>query len=85
MIVGTSDFAHPAYMGLLADLLAWNAADPPDDEERAPDEVIYQFQGNRNPFVDHPEWATRALFESTTPATCVLNPSDRIFADDFES
>ena len=83
-IVGTSDFAHPAYMGLLADLLAWNAADPPDDEERARDEVIYQFQGNRNPFVDHPEWATRALFESSTPATCVLNPSDRIFADGFE-
>jgi len=83
-IVGTSDFSHPAYMGLLTDLLAWNAADPPDDEERARDEVIYQFQGNRNPFVDHPEWATRALFESTTPATCVLNPSDRIFADAFE-
>lgn len=82
-IVGTSDFMHPAYMGLLTDLLAWNAADPPDDEERARDEVIYQFQGNRNPFVDHPEWATRALFESTTPATCVLNPSDRIFADAF--
>ena len=84
-IVGTSDFSHPAYMGLLTDLLAWNAADPPDDEERARDEVIYQFQGNRNPFVDHPEWATRALFESTTPATCVLNVSDRIFADAFEN
>ena len=82
-IVGTSDFTHPAYMGLLADLLAWNAADPPDDAERARDEVIYQYQGNRNPFVDHPEWATRALFESTTPATCVLGIGDRIFADNF--
>jgi len=35
--------------------------------------VVFSFQGNRNPFVDHPEWATRALFESTQPATCQLN------------
>ena len=82
-IVATSEFSHPAYMGLLADLLAWNAGDPPDAEERARDEVIYQYQGNRNPFVDHPEWATRALFESTQPATCTLGISDRIFADNF--
>jgi endonuclease I len=82
-IITTSDFTHPAYMGLLTDLLAWNTVDPPDAEERARDEVIYQFQGNRNPFVDHPEWATRALFESVTPATCVLGIGDRIFADGF--
>jgi endonuclease I len=82
-ITTTSDFTHPAYMGMLTDLLAWNAGDPPDAEERARDEVIYQFQGNRNPFVDHPEWATRALFESTTPATCMLGSNDRIFADGF--
>ena len=36
-------------------------------------EVIQSFQGNRNPFIDHPEWATNALFTSTKPATCQLN------------
>lgn len=65
--------ASPAYMGLLSTLLAWHRADPPDALERARHEVVHQFQGNRNPFVDHPEWATSALFTSTRPATCQLN------------
>ncbi len=45
-----------AYMGMLADLLAWHLADPVDDRERWKNEVVFGFQGNRNPFVDHPEW-----------------------------
>ena len=40
--------------------------------ERARNEVIFNFQGNRNPFIDHPEWATQALFTSAKPATCQL-------------
>src|SRR3546814_17077055 len=60
-------------MGLLSTRLAWHQADPPDDAERGRNEVVYSFQGNRNPFIDHPEWATQALFESTHPATCKLN------------
>ena len=36
-------------------------------------EVIFSFQGNRNRFIDHPEWATNALFTSARPATCQLN------------
>jgi len=65
--------ASPAYMGLLTDLLQWHQADPPDAAERARNEVIYSFQGNRNPFIDHPEWATSALFTSTKPTSCQLN------------
>jgi endonuclease I/fibronectin type 3 domain-containing protein len=45
-----------AYMGMLSVLLQWNHEDPVDSLERARDEVVYSFQGNRNPFVDHPEW-----------------------------
>lgn len=71
LIVKTS--SSPAYMGLLSTLLAWHQADPPDDAERGRNEVVYSFQGNRNPFIDHPEWATQALFESTQPATCHPN------------
>lgn len=65
--------ASPAYMGLLSTLLAWHQADPPDAAERARNEVIQSFQGNRNPFIDHPEWATSALFTSARPASCQLN------------
>ncbi|KFL36020.1 hypothetical protein N788_05605 [Arenimonas donghaensis DSM 18148 = HO3-R19] len=46
-----------AYMGRLADLLQWHAEDPVDDKERLRNEAVYSYQGNRNPFIDHPEWA----------------------------
>lgn len=40
-------------------LLAWNAADPVDAfEMRRNDRIHAQWQGNRNPFIDHPEWAS---------------------------
>ncbi|MEX1023666.1 MAG: endonuclease [Planctomycetota bacterium] len=45
-----------AYMGRLATLLAWHAADPVDALEAARNDTVFGFQGNRNPFVDHPEW-----------------------------
>lgn len=85
LIVGTSNYNAPAYMGLLSDLLAWSAGDPPDAEEVAHNDVIQTFQGNRNPFVDHPEWATLALFQSSNPATCEPISNDVIFADGFEA
>ncbi len=47
-----------AYMGHLSTLLSWHAADPVDAKERARNEAVFAFQGNRNPFIDHPEWAT---------------------------
>jgi endonuclease I len=45
-----------AYMGLRSVLLEWHLADPPDDMERRRNDVVYSYQGNRNPFIDHPEW-----------------------------
>ena len=45
-----------AYMGLRSVLLQWHLDDPVDDFERDRNDMVYAFQGNRNPFVDHPEW-----------------------------
>jgi endonuclease I len=46
-------------IGRLSVLLAWHRADPPDAFERHRNDVIYtRWQHNRNPFIDHPEWAT---------------------------
>ncbi|GAB4173904.1 MAG: hypothetical protein Kow0020_09240 [Wenzhouxiangellaceae bacterium] len=67
-----------AYMGLLDVLLAWHAADPVDQKERDRNEVVYVFQGNRNPFVDHPEWVD-CLWSG------ICAPPELLFADDFES
>ncbi len=45
-----------AHMGLLSVLVAWHRSDPVDDLERHRNEVVFRYQGNRNPFIDHPEW-----------------------------
>jgi endonuclease I len=42
-----------------ATLHAWNQADPVDATERQRNDAIYAAQGNRNPFVDHPEWVDK--------------------------
>ncbi|MFD7953590.1 endonuclease I family protein [Streptomyces ardesiacus] len=45
------------YIGKLSVLKAWNDEDPPDAFEEHRNQVIYDdYQHNRNPFVDHPEW-----------------------------
>lgn len=48
--------ASVAYMGLLSVLLQWHAADPVDAAEQLRNDVIQSYQGNRNPFVDNPQW-----------------------------
>ncbi|KAG8070633.1 hypothetical protein GUJ93_ZPchr0006g44049 [Zizania palustris] len=45
-------------MGLLSALLMWNELDPPSrSEQLRNDRVCSLYQHNRNPFVDHPEYA----------------------------
>jgi endonuclease I len=64
---------------LLSDLLAWHQADPPDDWERNRNNIIYSnYQHNRNPFIDHPEyvnliWGGGTIAEGfTSPVTLTL-------------
>lgn len=51
-----------AYMGLLSVLIQWHKDDPVDLIELQHTEAVFSFQGNRNPFVDHPEWV-ECVFE----------------------
>lgn len=45
------------YLGKLSALKQWNEVDPPSAfEERRNERIFTNWQGNRNPFVDHPEW-----------------------------
>ncbi|WOG91946.1 hypothetical protein DCAR_0311201 [Daucus carota subsp. sativus] len=56
-----SDFPRTAKneMGLLTTLLRWNDLDPPSREEKLRNERVCKlYQHNRNPFVDHPEYAS---------------------------
>lgn len=45
-------------LGKLSVLLKWHKNDPPDDFERRRNDRIYEKQLNRNPFIDHPEYAS---------------------------
>lgn len=48
-----------AKYGMISDILRWHLEDPVDDFERNRNNVIYQYQKNRNPFIDHPEFVEK--------------------------
>lgn len=63
-------------------LMRWNEQDPVSDKEKERNETIYNdYQHNRNPFIDHPEYArmiwdpTWNAIEEVTGAVCLFpNP-----------
>lgn len=47
------------YLGNLNDLIQWHLADPTNAIEMKRNNLVYSnYQHNRNPFIDHPEWVT---------------------------
>ncbi len=60
-------------MGKLSVLLEWHRLDPVSDFEKERNDVIFEAQANRNPFIDHPEyahliWENMTIDDITTPA-----------------
>lgn len=53
--VGTSG----TNFGKLSTLLKWHNEDPVDDIDRHRNEIVYSYQENRNPFIDHPEYVAQ--------------------------
>lgn len=52
----TNDFTLENFRHELPTLLQWNKADPVTDAERQRNDAVQKVQGNRNPYVDHPEY-----------------------------
>lgn len=64
-------------------LLTWHAQDPVSQREIVRNNAVYNFQGNRNPYVDHPEYvemiwgaiAGTSGFEATANISVYPNPA----------
>ena len=55
-------------------LLAWNNADPVSQREIDRNNAAYTYQGNRNPYIDHPEYVS-AVWGGSTPITDTEAPT----------
>ena len=66
LVVGTGSNAAVAYMGKLSTLLQWHLDDPVDANEQLRNDIVYSYQGNRNPFIDNPQWVA-CVYQSVCP------------------
>lgn len=73
---GSSDFGIAQWA--IDMLLEWHNNDPVSQKEIDRNEAIYAIQGNRNPFIDNPEWANEIWGNSAKPA---VKTSDLILSE----
>lgn len=52
----TGNYGNEPTLGMLDTLVKWHYEDPVSETEIKRNEVVYQYQGNRNPYIDHPEF-----------------------------
>jgi endonuclease I len=70
MLNGTSDQVYTDWF--LSIIKQWHEDDPVSQREIDRNEAVYDYQGNRNPFIDHPEWVSSVWgsdSSSSAPAT----------------
>jgi len=70
--------AGKGFHGKLSTLLEWHNADPVDSFEIRRNEVIYSYQKNRNPFIDHPEYVDK-IWSVATSASIWTKPNIRVY------
>jgi len=81
--VNSSPAKEPIH-GKLSDLYEWHQDDPVSDWERNRNDIIYsQYQGNRNPFIDHPEFAEKIWGHLVSAKTIDYNNKIKIFPNPF--
>ncbi|XP_062219005.1 uncharacterized protein LOC133918901 isoform X2 [Phragmites australis] len=75
---------HKRKMGLLSALLRWNELDPPSrSEQLRNDRVCSFYQHNRNPFVDHPEYANLIWRNPPTKSSTFIRKSQMAWVNEF--
>ena len=68
----TSGSSGDGQFGDLETLKKWHIQDPVDDLERRRNDRAYELQGNRNPFVDHPEYANIIYGTNYSDDSCTV-------------
>ncbi|MCR4911568.1 MAG: Ig-like domain-containing protein [Bacilli bacterium] len=71
----TDDSTGNHTMGKLSDLIKWHLSYPISERENNRNEGAEYLQGNRNPFIDHPEYVCR-IWGNTNEATKALCAND---------
>jgi len=66
--------------GDLCDLLSWHLADPVSSEELSRNHQVYRFQGNRNPFIDRPEFAGRIWGAKCSASVAATESKDTLLS-----
>jgi hypothetical protein len=71
-------------MGLLSAILRWNELDPPSRSEQLRNgRVCSLYQHNRNPFVDHPEFANLIWTNPLTETSTFIGESQQSWVNEF--
>lgn len=65
--------------GKFSTLYEWHQQDPPDAFEINRNEVIYSYQDNRNPFIDHPEYLINIYEPSVNTAELTSENKIKIY------
>lgn len=78
MSYSKDNYTEP-FFGKLATLKDWNTQDPVDDAELARNEKVFEIQGNRNPFINHPEWVEEiweTVIDTESPEISAVSPEN---------
>lgn len=77
--------SFPAYKTWYVQLLLkWSSEDPVSQKEIDRNNAVYAIQGNRNPFIDHPEYAAM-IWDASSTAGIVTNSSIAIYPNPANS
>ncbi len=72
-------YGHPIYdVASLSTLWQWHTQDPPDAAERERNRRAAIYQGNRNPFIDNPEWVQRAFVVGTSNCGSIASATENL-------
>ncbi|MGM9970192.1 MAG: endonuclease I family protein [Anaeroplasma sp.] len=61
MLVNETTSSATPKLGFLDTLIKWHYEDPVSESEIYRNDVVYSYQKNRNPFIDHPEYVSFAF------------------------